>query len=147
MKYPIIVFIMLVASSVCLKSQNVVAGIDKFKYADITVPTVEDKTSIIAKKSPSCNTYSLEHKKLVNVFPAQIYSFAQVEFTVPEKGNVSIGVFDMNGNKVLNIVPSDVFEKGTYKKTITSKDLRKGTYYVILKMENYKETKKITVAR
>ena len=147
MKYPIIIFIFLVSNSVSLQSQNLVAGIHNFNFTDITAPTVEKKIPTTTKEKPSCNTYSLENKNLVNVYPAQIYSFAQIEFTVPEKGNISIGIFDMNGNKIMNVAPSNMVDAGTYKKTISSKNLRRGTYYVTFEMKNYTETKKITVTR
>jgi hypothetical protein len=145
MKYPIIIFIFLVSSSVCLKSQDLASGFANLKFG--ATPATEEKNPVTVNKKPSCNTYLLENQNLVSISPAQIYSFAQIEFTVPEKSNISIGIFDLNGLKIMNIVSSSTFEEGTYKKTITSKKLKKGIYYVTLEMENYKETKQITVTR
>ena len=47
----------------------------------------------------------------------------------------------------VNVAPSNMVDAGTYKKTISSKNLRRGTYYVTFEMKNYTETKKITVTR
>lgn len=85
-------------------------------------------------------------KNLMNISPCQVYSFANIEFTIPAKGMAKIVIYD-GSNQEIKVIANQIFEKGEYTKTLKANDLVKGVYYVTIEMSDYKETKKLTVAK
>jgi hypothetical protein len=67
-----------------------------------------------------------------------------VRFTLPEKANVKLSVFDMHGRLVRNLV-SGSKDKGTHAITVNSSTLTSGLYYYKLETDNFSAVKKMTI--
>jgi hypothetical protein len=67
-----------------------------------------------------------------------------VRFTLPERANVKLMVFDMHGRMVKTLV-SGSREKGTHAITVNSTTLTSGLYYYKLETENFSAVKKMTI--
>lgn len=139
----ILIFICLVVSQPSLFAQDRYAPISELTQLFETSKTVEDISDVAI---PSTNELTLENQNLVRVYPTQVYSFAQVEFRIPKDGDAIIGVYDLDDNKIKSIAFNH-FEAGIYTKTIQTKNLKKGVYYVKLNMKGYTETKRLIIAR
>lgn len=146
----ILLIICLVAGQISVLAQDKYFPVsDLVQMFDTYLPTrqvektTESKTEAVI---PSTNSLSLENQNLVRVYPTQVYSFAKVEFEIPNAGDAIIGVYDINDKKVKSIAFNH-FEAGIYKKTIQTKNLAKGVYFVKLQMEGYTEIKRLTIVR
>jgi hypothetical protein len=133
-------------------SQSSILAQDRYfpisEISEITRLFESDKATDIKVEEaiPSTNELILENQDLVRVFPRQVYTFAQVEFIIPKTGDAIVGVYNLDGKKVKSIAFNH-FEAGTYKRTIQTRNLDKGVYFVKLQMEGYIETKRLTIAR
>ena len=68
-----------------------------------------------------------------------------VQYTLPEDGNVSINLANMNGLNLKNIVEDKFHEKGTYKVKASLSDLKTGVYLYILQGDKVRLAKKLIV--
>ena len=77
-------------------------------------------------------------------FPNPFRGETIVRFTLPERANVKLMVFDMHGRMVKTLV-SGSREKGTHAITVNSTTLTCGLYYYKLETENFSAVKKMTI--
>ena len=112
----------------------------------VNVPTNIEVQENDEKPSVSEKKLNVSTQNLVSIAPTRIYNFAQIKFNIPEKGKVSIAIYDLSGKRV-KIITAETLDKGKYQKTIQVKGLTNGVYHVTLMMDGYTETKRIIVTR
>lgn len=68
-----------------------------------------------------------------------------IQYTLPEDGNASINLANMNGLNVRSIVEERFHEKGTYKIKASVSDLKTGIYLYILQGDKVRLAKKLVI--
>lgn len=139
----VLLFICLVASQSSIFAQDRYFPATELTQLFELDKATEDEEEIIV---PSTNDLVLGDQSLVRIYPTQVYSFAKVEFYIPKTGDAIIGVYDLNDKKV-KAIAFNHFEVGSYTKTIQTRNLKKGVYFVKLQMDGYTETQRLTIVR
>lgn len=79
-------------------------------------------------------------------YPNPFNPTTNIEFSIPENGNVSVKVYDMTGREVANLL--DGFKsKGLYSLIFDAAGLSSGIYFYELRTENYTATKKMMLVK
>ena len=66
-----------------------------------------------------------------------------VNYFLPKAGTMSLMIYDVLGKALLQPLVSDDQEKGIYEFDVNGNDLKKGLYFVVLKVDNQIVTKKL----
>ncbi|MBM4174693.1 MAG: T9SS type A sorting domain-containing protein [Ignavibacteria bacterium] len=106
--------------------------VDKWKYNG-TLPTVPIVILSVEKTDKIPTSFEL-HQNYPNPFNPQ----TTIEFSVIEKSNVSLIVYNSLGELVTELIGGAEFEKGNYKVTFDASKLASGTY--IYSLKNAKQT-------
>ena len=78
--------------------------------------------------------------------PNPFGSYTSISFFTPERGDVSIGVYDMLGNLVKELT-NDVYEAGMYMLDFRSDDVAPGTYFVRMTASGFSVTNTMSVVK
>ena len=70
----------------------------------------------------------------------------KITYTIPERGNVSLKVFDLLGSEVRELVKGEV-EAGEYEINFDASLLPSGVYFYQLKAESFIEAKKMLLIK
>lgn len=70
-----------------------------------------------------------------------------IEFTVFEKSDISLSLYDIFGKQVLKLIENETFEEGTYKLPFDVSHLRKGIYSCIMDLGGERMVSKIVLAK
>ena len=106
----------------------------KYLYAYVPVTEVSENLS-------SINSYSLS-----NNYPNPFNPSTKITYSIPERSNVSLKVFDLLGSEVEELVKGET-EAGSYYINFNASNLPSGVYFYQLKTENYIGTKKMILMR
>jgi hypothetical protein len=106
----------------------------KYSYAYIPVTEVNEDLS-------SINSYSLS-----NNYPNPFNPSTNITYTIPERSNVSLKVFDLLGSEVVDFV-SGVIEAGSYDISFNASNLPSGIYFYKLQAGSFVETKKMILIK
>ncbi len=82
----------------------------------------------------------------MKIFPNPVFSQSIIELNMPKGGFAKLSVYNLDGKEIRNIA-FGYFDAGIHQERINVKDLPKGIYFVTLTAENYRETKKLIIAR
>lgn len=79
-------------------------------------------------------------------YPNPFYIETKVKYALPEKGNVTLTLIDMQGKEIAVLI-SEIKEKGEYTYTLNRDDyqLRSGSYFLKFRSGEFSEVKKIVV--
>ncbi|HVP58518.1 MAG TPA: T9SS type A sorting domain-containing protein, partial [bacterium] len=69
-----------------------------------------------------------------------------IRFSLRERGQVSLKIFNVSGQAVATLVDGEL-AAGSYQKTVDTKDLAPGTYFYSLSCNGYSETRKMVVLK
>ena len=69
-----------------------------------------------------------------------------IEFTIKESGHVNLAVYDILGQKVVDLVNSDM-NAGYYTQVLNAENLGAGIYFYKLETENFSEMKKMILLK
>ena len=97
-----------------------------------------DELSIVINKSFS---YALEQN-----YPNPFNPTTLISYSVPERGNVSLVVYDLLGRQVASLV-NEVKEPGSYKVNFNASNLPSGIYTYSIKSGNFVQTKKMMLLK
>jgi hypothetical protein len=103
-----------------------------FTYAPVTAVN-EDLSSV--------NSYSLS-----NNYPNPFNPSTKITYTLPERGNVSLKVYDLLGGEVAQLVNGEI-EAGSYDISFNAVNLPSGIYFYKLQAGSFIETKKMILLK
>ncbi|HMA61515.1 MAG TPA: T9SS type A sorting domain-containing protein, partial [bacterium] len=110
------------------------------ELADTTTFTLNVTTSAIEQEQ-LVQKYSLSQN-----YPNPFNPTTNIDFTVPEAGNVKIIVYDLTGRKVAEPI-NNFYQPGAYKFTFNAKDLASGVYLYRLITNNKVITRKMMLLK
>ena len=83
----------------------------------------------------------------LEVYPNPSLGNAAIKYGMPERANMSLGLYDISGRLVKTLY-SGTQEKGYYTINVGAyHDTPTGIYFIKLETNNYKATKKLTIIR
>jgi hypothetical protein len=84
----------------------------------------------------------------VNLYPNPSNDFTQLYYSLEKNSSVTISVFDLSGNQILNVIDNKVQEVGEHIEYINTQSLSAGIYFIRLNTaDGYGETKKLLIAK
>ncbi len=101
-----------------------------------------DKKSISAIKSITLNG-QLDFDLKQN-YPNPFNQSTVIEFTIPTRQNVLIGIYDIKG-RLLQTLVNETRQKGTYTMQFNRKELSAGMYYLKMETFEYKAVRKFVI--
>lgn len=87
--------------------------------------------------------YVLPDYKLYQNYPNPFNPITTIKFSIPEKGDVTIKVFDLLGREVATIVSGQTFEAGEHYVNFRADGLPSGVYLYQLRVNGYSQTRKM----
>jgi hypothetical protein len=104
-------------------------------YIPIYIPvSIENNSTIVTD-------YNLS-----NAYPNPFNPETIIKFSIPQKENVTLEVFDINGKSVRLLLNSQ-FNKGAYNVTFNAEGLASGIYFYRLSAGNFSDTKKLILLK
>jgi DNA-binding beta-propeller fold protein YncE len=88
----------------------------------------------------------LKNFSLIQNFPNPFNPTTKIKYTIPEKANHSLIVFDVLGNELRELVGGEV-EAGEYEADFDATNLPSGVYFYRLQTEEFIETKKMILLK
>ncbi len=79
-------------------------------------------------------------------YPNPFNPSTNIKYTVPEKSNIKLAVYDVLGREV-EVLVNESKEAGTYEITFDAKNLTSGIYFYELKTNNFNKTNKMILAK
>lgn len=116
--------------------------VDKWTYSGV-LPTIPLTITGIEKTegiTPDGFTLSQNYPNPFN--PA-----TTIEFSLGSSENITLAVYDVNGQLITELISGSQFEKGTYKITFDASKLASGTYVYTLKAGTTVTSKKMTLLK
>ena len=104
------------------------------------VVIVENATDV------SDDNISVYKFNLIQNFPNPFNPSTKISYTIPERGNVSLKVFNLLGSQVAELVNGEI-EAGSYDITFNASNLPTGTYFYRLQTSSSVETKKMILLK
>jgi hypothetical protein len=86
--------------------------------------------------------YSFGEQSSVNLYPNPANGIITLKYTIPKKENAGIGLYDLAGRKIAEILPLNTVSAGTYSIKYNSERLRPGAYFIRLQVGNEIVTRK-----
>ncbi|HRG59156.1 MAG TPA: T9SS type A sorting domain-containing protein [Bacteroidia bacterium] len=80
------------------------------------------------------------------IYPNPVFEQATIKFNLPEAGNASLVIYDLQGKVVKNISMGN-FKKGTNQFTFNNDGFEDGTYIASVNSNNYKKVVKFVVKK
>lgn len=90
--------------------------------------------------------YSPDQLILEQNFPNPFNPETTIKYTVPEKSDISLKVYNVLGNEVAELV-NETQEQGSYSINFNASELSSGVYFYTLKAGNTADTKKLILLR
>ena len=97
-------------------------------YSRITPGTVGVTNTLVSE-----NIFSLSS------YPNPTVGNATIRYNLPETNNVKLGIFDIYGNEVKNLL-SEKQQAGLHNLTVNADDLADGVYFCKIQSGNFSET-------
>ena len=95
-----------------------------------TIDGISIASNIVVSGATSSDAY-----KLYQNIPNPFNGTTTVKFYIPESVEVTIGVYNMLGEHVVEVT-NDIFSVGKHEVVFNSKDLGQGTYFVRMTTNN-----------
>ena len=105
---------------------------DSYTYTPITA--VNENLSFV-------NSFSL-----ANNYPNPFNPSTKITYSIPERSNVSLKVFDILGSEVLELLKGEI-EAGTYDITFNAANLPSGVYLYRIQAGDFVQTKKMMLIK
>lgn len=81
----------------------------------------------------------------LNVYPNPFDESTTISFSIHDKYNVGIGIYDVIGKGIIPVSEKTMLNAGSYTLPLNSTVLKPGVYFVKLEVEGYSITRKIVV--
>ena len=104
------------------------------------VVTVENATDV------TDDNISIFKFDLIQNYPNPFNPSTNISYTIPERGSVSLKVFNLLGSQVAELVKGEL-DLGSYDITFDASNLPSGTYFYRLQAGSFVKTKKMTLIK
>ncbi len=104
------------------------------------------KKSVTAPLGITGNFETPAGYRLDQNYPNPFNPVTRIQYSVPKKENISLKIYDVLGNEVLNVY-TGIAKPGNYNAEINGTLLPSGVYFYTLKSDNYVETKKMLLIK
>lgn len=117
--------------------------------AEIAACTAQNLTENEAdfRNDEEITTPQLEAVPSLHAYPNPFRQNTLIEYEVPTTGTVQISIFNMTGQLVTTLLPSQTKEVGQYQVTFEANDLSEGIYYVRMNAADKVLTQKIVLLK
>jgi len=119
---------------------NRIYGIDQFFGAYIYELRTDDET--MARRIPA----KPDRTTITQAYPNPFNAETNISFSIAEKTNVELAIFDETGRKVSTLI-SDCLPAGTYTMKWNADNSPSGTYFAILKAAGKQVERKLTLVK
>lgn len=109
--------------------------VDRHFYLNVNSVGINNISSI-------AESYSLSQN-----FPNPFNPTTNINFSIPNTGNVSLKVYDILGNEVASLLNNERLSAGKYKIDFNASSLSSGIYYYTLRTNNFSDTKKMLLVK
>jgi hypothetical protein len=93
------------------------------------------------------NRISIPYKYLLTQnYPNPFNPSTKITYTIPERGNVSLKIFDLLGSEVVELVKGEI-EAGSYEINFNAANLPSGVYFYRLQAGNFVQTRKMILLK
>lgn len=89
---------------------------------------------------------SVSDYRLSQNYPNPFNPSTSISFSIPNKANVSLKVFDLLGSQIAELVNGEM-EAGSYNVEFNAANLPSGIYFYKIQSDNYSETKKMVLLK
>ena len=89
---------------------------------------------------------SVSDYRLSQNYPNPFNPSTSINFSIPNKANVSLKVFDLLGSQIAELVNGEI-EAGSYEVSFDASKLVSGVYFYKIQSENFSETKKMILLK
>ncbi len=115
---------------------------EKWVYSG-ELPTIEILITSIEKSSSKIpDNFSLEQN-----YPNPFNPSTTIKFNLNKAQNISLSIYDINGQLITDLIKSSDFSAGSYKITFDASNLSSGTYIYRLRTQNNVIAKKMTLLK
>ncbi len=84
----------------------------------------------------------------INLYPNPSTDFTQLYYSLEKNSTVTISVFDLSGNQIINVIDNKAQEVGEHIEYINTQSLSAGIYFIrLITAEGYGETRKLLIAK
>ena len=118
---------------------SVTDGIDKVKTSAII--EVSSQSAVQESNQGIPDEYTLE-----NNYPNPFNPITTIKYSLPEKSNVKISIYNMNGRKVETLIKTSK-EAGYHQIKWNASDVASGVYFYRINAENFTEVKKCVLIK
>ncbi len=115
--------------------------VDKWYYSGI-LPTIPITILNVEKTDGIPLSFELKQN-----YPNPFNPSTTIEFSLIERSNISLVVYNSLGERVTELISNSEFEPGTYKVTFNASNLPSGNYFYELKSGNVKLSRKMTLIK
>ena len=79
-------------------------------------------------------------------YPNPFNPTTQIKYSLPKNGKVSLKIFNLSGKEITTLVDG-IQTKGEYTVTFYGSNLATGVYFIQLKADNFKQTRKMLIQK
>ncbi|MBU1114245.1 MAG: T9SS type A sorting domain-containing protein [Bacteroidetes bacterium] len=116
--------------------------VDKWKYST-TLPNIEITITGVEK----INSQIPKSFEVSQNYPNPFNPSTTIEFAITERAPITLSIYNVNGELIVNLVNGVEFEKGSYKVTFDASKLASGTYIYSLNNGLNTISKKMTLLK
>ncbi len=127
--------------SYSFEDKNVTAG--KYSYR---LKQVDNNGQFEYSKTIEVDMGVIKKFELSQNFPNPFNPSTKITYSIPERGNVSLKVFDLLGSEVAELVKGEMVA-GTYDITFNASNLPSGVYFYRLQAGSFTQTKKMILLK
>jgi hypothetical protein len=116
-------------------------GIDPFSIPGLEIKLTNEIPTAVENEKSTPIAFSLKQN-----YPNPFNPSTKISYTVPERSNVSLKVFNLLGSEIAELVNGEI-EAGTYKVNFNAVNLPSGVYLYQLKAGEFTQTKKMILLK
>jgi hypothetical protein len=124
------------------KDKNVEAGKYLYRLKQIDTDGRYEYSPVIEVEFGAPKEFKLNQN-----YPNPFNPSTKISFSLPVESNVSLTIYNMIGEKVLDAIANQVFEAGVYDYNFDGSKLSSGIYFYTIKTDKFSQTKKMLMIK
>ena len=132
-------------TSITLKTGFHAQGVFSAVIEDCEAVLIEE--TVVESRIALTNTPVLKETVEMKIYPNPFYEATTIAYELPNKGAVTLQVFDFMGKEISTLERGLIKEKGRYTIDFQANQLTSGTYFVVLQSGEYYEVQKLMLLK